>query len=379
MKAPHVIVVGVGTMGTAACAHLAARGAKVTGLERFTIGHTFGSHGGQSRAYRLAYYEHPDYVPLLKRARALWMELNGASGQRVFYDCGGVYLAPPGADFVELAHEAAKQHDLDVIRMDGAAAKARYPVFDVPDDWAVLVEDAAGFVVPEHAIEAHAELARMHGAQLREGVQVLGWTTSSQGVVVETDQGPIAGDRLVLCAGAWAGPLAGVAGMTIRPSRQVLGWIDAPADAPVDAGQLPVWALELEDASVLYGFPRMNGLPGPAGFKAARHWAGPSMNPDNLDRSTLPADSSDFMPHVAQYLPAAVGPVSDLHVCVYANSDDGHFRVGLHPDDERVVVAAGFSGHGLKFQPVIGEVLADLALTGETSHPIEFLALQRGD
>jgi len=375
MSGPKVIVVGVGTMGTAACAHLAMRGANVIGLERFTIGHTHGSHGGQSRAYRLAYYEHADYVPLLKRARELWLELNAASGREIFHAVGGVYLAPQDADFVRLSHEAAQSHELEVELLDAKAVRQRYPVFDIPDDWQGLVEDAAGFIVPEWAIDAHAGIARANGADLREGVQVLGWSATDSGVRVDTTDGPIEGDRLVLCGGVWAGPLCDVEGMTIRPSRQVLGWVDAAASAPIDRGTLPVWALELADTSVLYGFPRMQGLPGPSGFKVARHWAAETCDPDDLDRSPCNADADDFLRHLKRYLPGAAGPATEMQICLYGNTDDGHFRIGLHSASDRVVVAAGFSGHGFKFQPVIGEVLADLALDGTTGHEIDFLKL----
>jgi sarcosine oxidase len=99
------------------------------------------------------------------------------------------------------------------------------------------------------------------------------------------------------------------------------------------------------------------------------------MDPDDLDRSTCDADADDFMPHLKRFMPSAVGAVLDMQACVYANSVDGHFRIGLHPESDRVVVAAGFSGHGLKFQPVVGEVLADLALTAETRHSIGFISL----
>lgn len=375
MARPRIIVVGVGTMGSACCAHLAERGAEVVGLERFTIGHEFGSHGGQSRAFRLAYYEHPDYVPLLKRARAGWLELNARTGKPIYQPVGGVYLAPPGADFVRLSHEAALAHDLEVELLDAAEARSRFPVFDVPDDYTALVEAPAGFVVPEWAIEAYASIARASGAVLHECVEVHGWEVSANGVHVRTSDGPLIGDGLVLTAGAWTQGLSRAPGLTIRPSRQVLGWVDAPAAAPVNKGQLPVWALELDDASVLYGFPKVDGLPGPGGFKVARHWAAETIDPDDLDRCPRDADAEDFMPHLERFLPGAFGPVHDMKICLYGNSVDGHFRVGLHPSSERVVVAGGFSGHGMKFQPVMGEILADLALTGTTEHSIGFIHL----
>jgi sarcosine oxidase len=362
-------------MGSATCAELARRGAEVIGLERFTIGHTYGSHAGQSRAFRLSYFEHEGYVPLLKRARTLWLELNAHTGREIYHQVGGVYLSASHADFVRLSYEAAIQHELDVELLDADAIRARFPVFHIPDHWQALVEAPAGFIVPEWSIDAYAEIARANGADLRTKVQVLGWKVTANGVRVDTTAGPLDGDGLVLAGGAWSQGLANIGQLQVRPSRQIIGWVNAPADAQIDVGRLGVWALELEDGSLLYGFPRMSGLPGPSGFKVARHWAGPTIDPDDLDRSTCKTDEVDFLGHLRRYLPSAYGEVSELQACVYGNSNDGHFRIGIHPESNRVVVAAGFSGHGLKFQPVIGEILADLALTGETLHNIDFISL----
>ena len=367
----RVIVVGLGCSGSAAAAHLAQRGAEVIGLEQFTIGNERGSSGHQSRAFRLAYAEHPGYVPLLQRARELWMEINEAAPEAVFHASGGLYISRAEGGFVPDSIVAAEQHGIPHEVLDAEAVVARWPVFAIDDDMIGLHEPLAGFIVPERAIAAHAEIARGSSAELREGVRVLGWDEAGDGVNVETDAGTIEADRLVLCSGAWTR----VEGIDIRPSRQVLAWFDAPPDAGIDAPHLPVWALELADASVLYGFPRTDGLPGPGGFKAARHWAGPSVDPDDEEaKAPIEGDEADVLPHLARWMPAAVGPVTAVRTCMYANSPDGHFRIGLHPESDRVTVIAGLSGHGFKFQPVLGEIAADLALQGATSHKIAFLA-----
>ena len=185
-------------------------------------------------------------------------------------------------------------------------------------------------------------------------------------------------DHLVLCAGAWTGPIAEVPALDIRPSRQVLAWFDAPADAQVDAPNMPLWALSLHDDSLLYGFPRMSGLPGPEGFKAARHWPGPTVDPDDEDAMRVkPGDEADVSPHLARWLPAAAGPVRTVHTCLYSNSADGHFRIGHHPGCDRVSIVSALSGHGFKFQPVLGEIAADLALGDGDPSQLEFLAINR--
>ena len=366
-----VIVIGLGCAGSAACACLTSRGASVIGLEQFKVGHERGSSAHQSRAFRMAYAEHPGYVPLLKRSRELWLMINEGYSQTVFHQTGGLYLSNSETGFVPDSIAAATAHNVphDVLTAD--QVRSRFPVFNIPDEFIGLHEPLAGFIVPEHAIAAHIAVARNDDADLREGVNVLGWKETASGIEVETDQGTVAGDALVICKGAWTNEVP------IRPSRQVMVWFDSPANAGVDAPKLPVWALELEDGAVLYGFPRASGLPGPDGFKVARHIAGDTVDPnDETAKAVVEGDEMDVLPHLQRWLPSAVGEVTAVRSCMYANSPDGHFQIGLHPECERVVIIAGLSGHGFKFQPVIGEIAADLALDGECDLDISFLGLK---
>ena len=230
-------------------------------------------------------------------------------------------------------------------------------------------------IIPERAIATQATLARQHGADLREGVTVTSWQADDHGVRVETDAGTFTADQLVICAGAWATQLC--QGLPLRVSRQVLGWVDSPRPELLQEGTLPVWAVELPDTTVLYGFPMVEGLPGPHGFKLARHWPAESCEPGTVDRTPRPDDAEDFMPHMQRLLPAAVGPVTDLKICLYTNTPDTHFIIDRYPGQDRVIIATGFSGHGFKFQPAVGEILADLVMSGQTAHSIGFLGLGR--
>lgn len=370
-----VVVIGVGCMGSATCRSLAERGLSVLGLERHEIPHDLGSSGHQSRAFRLAYSEHPDYVPLLKAARRRWLSLNAQVDEPVFFETGGLYAARTGADFVQGSRDAAVTHSVPHQLLTRDEVHGRWPAVRLPDDHEAMFEPGAGMVIPERAIAVQVRLAREAGAEVRSGVEVRSWTSTSDGVAVETSHDTIHADHLVVCAGAWSQETAPLSAAPIRPSRQVLGWV-APRDEDA-LKQLPVWAFELEDASILYGFPLKSGLPGPIGFKAARHWAADTVDPDTIDRAEAPRDRDDFEPMLRRFFPDAVGEVTDVRICMYANSVDGHFVVDRHPEHDRVTIAAGFSGHGFKFAPVMGEAIADLAVQGRSDLPVAFLGLDR--
>lgn len=371
----RVIVVGLGCAGSAACAELAQRGVEVIGLDQFEPGHTRGGSGHQSRAFRLAYYEHRNYVPLLQAAREQWLRLNSIWHTPIFHDTGGIYLSSKHGHLTPDSLAAASTFDIPHERLDAKEVTARWPVFEITDEMVGMYEPLAGFIVPEHAIEAHISLARSHGATLHTGHRVIEWNQTSYGVSVRTDKEVFEADHLVLCAGAWTGQFEQTQHLQIRPSRQVLAWFDTPSHAAVDAPDLPVWALELEDASLLYGFPRMPHLPGPKGLKAARHWAGPSIDPDDSQaKAPREGDAEDVRPHLARWLPSALGPVREVKTCLYANSPDGHFRIGPHPSHPNVTLIAGLSGHGFKFQPILGMIAADLSIDGTTTWDIDFLS-----
>jgi len=364
--AMKVIVIGLGCAGSAVVATLAKRGVDVIGLEQLAIGHEKGSSAHQSRAFRMAYAEHEGYVPLLKEARELWNELNESSDEQVFYETGGLYLSNKPDGIVQDSVEAAKKHDVPHMLLDSHEIEKSYPVFSIPDDTVALFEPLAGFIVPERAIQAYINIARKHRADLRENVKVLSWKETEDGVEVITKEGTIKADKLVLCKGAWTKEVA------IRPSRQILTWW-----TPVyrTAG-LPVWSLELEDNSWLYGFPEMGDLEGPKGLKVARHYPNETIDPDDDGaKAVRKGDAEDVRPFLKKWLPGATGDCVVVRTCMYANSEDGHFRIGLLPNHKNVTVIAGLSGHGFKFQPILGELGADLALNCTTSYDIEFLAI----
>ncbi|MCI0676415.1 MAG: N-methyl-L-tryptophan oxidase [Phycisphaerales bacterium] len=378
-----VIVVGVGAMGSSACYHLAKRGARAMGLEQFGIPHGLGSSHGESRMIRLCYYEHPDYVPLLHRAYALWNDLESEAGRKLLYMTGGLYMGAPDSGFIAGALRAAREHRLPHERLDRPQLKERFPQFALPDDFIGLYEPNAGFLLPELVVATQAELALKHGAELHGHEQVMEWHDDGKRVRMHTARGTYSAKRIVFCGGAWSERLMGGIGVKLMVTRQVLGWVWPKRPEVFEFGRLPVWAIDHPDGTQHYGFPMLGALGGAggaggrSGLKVAHHFKGEPTTAETIDRIPRASDEDDFRVAVRRFLPEADGPLMSMMVCMYTNSPDSHFIIDRHPKCERAIVACGFSGHGFKFASVVGEALADLALEGQTKLPIGFLGLGR--
>ncbi len=376
-----VIVVGLGAMGSAASFHLAKQGIHVLGLDQFGVPHAMGSSHGDSRMIRLCYYEHPDYVPLLKRAYQLWHELESESKQQILYLTGGLYMGRPDSDLVAGTLRAARDHDLKHQLLDRPELAKRYPQFHVPQDFVGVIEPNAGFLLPERAIAAHAELAIKHGAKLHGFEKVIDWNVQGNVVQVQTNRDQYSANRIIFCGGAWSEQLLGEIGVNLTVTRQVLGWVWPNNHSQFELGALPVWGIDLPDGSLFYGFPMHSHTPagGRAGFKIAHHFHGEITNPDTINRLPEREDENDFRPLLKQYIPDADGDLLSMAVCMYTNSPDSHFIIDHHPcaENGNITIACGFSGHGFKFASVLGEALADLATRGRTQLPIGFLGLKR--
>lgn len=369
-----VIVIGVGTMGAAACLELARRGVRVLGLEQFGVPHTLGSHHGHSRMFRMSYYEHPDYVPLLKRAYDGWKGLEREAGVRLFHETGALYLGRADRALIRGSLESARAHRLAHEVLDRAALELRFPQFRPPSGFLGVFEPSAGFVEPEAAVGVMADRAMRLGAQIHGHEPVESWAAGKAGCVVKTAKDEYRADRLIFCGGAWSSKLMKDLGVPLTVTRQVQGWVQPRGPDSFTEGRFPCWAFENPDGSLFYGFPMAPTKPG---LKLARHARGVVFDPDSTDRRARPGDERDFLEGLECLSPEAAGPVVSIGVCLYTNSPDSHFIIDRHPKHERVALACGFSGHGFKFSPVIGEVLADLACAGRTDWPIGFLGLSR--
>jgi sarcosine oxidase len=365
-----VIVVGVGGMGSAALYHLARRGKRVLGLERFEIPHELGSSHGVTRIIRLAYFEHSSYVPLVQRAYELWRELEQEAREQLLYITGAVEGGPR---IFEGAVRSSVEHGLPFEELDGAEAARRFPAYRLPLDLALVYQRDGGFVLPERSIVAHVSGALSRGAEVRARERVLEWAAGENGVRVRTERGRVEADRLVLTAGAWAQDVSRLPAGTVVAQRQVLGWLEPKRPELFTTDRFPVFNVVLDEGH-LYGFP-VHGVPG---FKLGFYdREGARGDPDSIPREVTAEDEVPLRRFAERYFPDGAGPTLDLKVCLFELSPDEHFLIDTHPESDGAVVAAGFSGHGFKFCSVVGEILADLVLEGETRHDIGLFRLNR--
>jgi sarcosine oxidase len=366
-----VIVIGLGGMGSAAAAHLAARGRRVLGLEQFTPAHDRGSSHGDSRIIRQAYFEDPAYVPLLQRSYELFADLESTS-PGVLTLTGGLMLGAASSSAVAGSRASAEHWGLPHELLDTSDLRRRFPAFAVEDGTVGVYEERAGFVRPEQTVREHLRRAAAAGADLRFGERVLDWTADAggEGVTVRTaDGGEHRAASLVLSPGAWAPQLLPDLAPSLLVERQLLFWF-AP-DVPVArfrAPAHPVFVWEHRADLQLYGFPAYG--PDADGVKVAFFRNGRRTDPDQLDRTTAAEEVEQMREHLARHLPSLAGTYLRSVACMYTTTPDEHFVIALHPEHPQVAVAAGFSGHGFKFVPLVGEVLADLVTERATAHPI---------
>lgn len=376
------IVVGVGGMGSAAAYHLADRGADVLGLERHAIPHTQGSSHGYTRIIRLAYYEHPSYVPLLRSAYDEWHDLADEYGEQLVHETGSVAVGPPDSDIFEGARRSCREHDLEHDVLSGAELNERFPGYDVPEEFRAVFQPDGGFLVPETCIVAHVEGAHSRGAEIRARTKVRDWRVLDDGgVAVETESAtPGADERVtyeadsvVFAAGAWTGKLLPELSPVLEPERQVLGWFQPESPARFTPEEFPVFSMRSSEG-YFYGFP-VHGVPG---FKVGKYnHRHETVDPDEMDREPDATDEQILREYTEEYFADAAGPTMRLETCMFTNTPDERFVIDKHPEHSQVTVAAGFSGHGFKFSSVVGDVVADLVVDGETDHPIGQFGIDR--
>jgi sarcosine oxidase len=355
-------------MGSAAASHLARRGRRVLGLDRYSPPHGRGASHGGSRVIRCAYFEGPGYVPLVLCAWEGWERLEAETGERLLTLTGALMLGPPDCPVVEGSRRSASHFDLPHELLDAGAVRRRWPVLSPPPGHVALYEERAGLVPPEAAVAAHLRVAAGHGAELHTGEPVLRWKAApGQGVRVETPRAVYDAGSLVLSAGPWAPEVLGDLGLPLTVERVVQFWF------PPAGGPHPVFVWDDGGGELSYGIPPHGGR----GLKLGTHYGGVPCTAESADRTVRPEDVEAVRRRLVRILPWLRGVPIDASVCLYTNTPDHHFVIGRHPGHPQVVLAAGFSGHGFKFAPVVGEILADIATSGATSHPIELFDPER--
>lgn len=373
MQSFDTIILGTGGVGSATLFHLARRGQRVLGLDRFPPGHDRGSSHGQTRLIRQAYYEQPDYVPLLKRAYELWEQLSQLTGKKLFFPVGVLQVGARTGRVLPGVLASAALHGLAVDELSSSDVAERFPGFRLPESLGAVFERNAGYLLVEDCVVAHAAQAVASGAVLQAGESVLGWKRVGSGVEVTTDRGRYSAKSLVITAGAWAGPLLSDLGVPLQVTRKPLYWFAAPDEGYHQDHGGPGFIFETPEGN-FYGFPKRDA----AGVKVAEHSGGDFVNdPLRVDRTPHADETNRVQAFLGKYMPGVTREQTGFAVCLYTLSPDRNFLLDRHPEYPQVSFAAGLSGHGFKFTSVLGEVLADLATEGKTRLPIGFLSARR--
>ena len=369
-----VIVLGLGAMGTAAAWQLARRGVRVLGLEQFALGHALGSSHGHTRIIRQAYYEHPSYVPLVRRAYQGWYDLEQTLGTHLLTACPCLTIGRSDGELIAGVLRSAREHSLSIDTIDADELPARFPAFRPLAPGEVgIVEHTAGFLYVEAGVRAMADSARALGATLHDNERIESWHVEGDGVRVVTEKGTYTASSLVITAGPWAGPLLGAMGAPLSVMRQVVLWLRPDDPALYRRDTFPIFLVDGDDG-MFYGTPMLDAR----GVKVARHYGAAELpNVGEVAREITPTDEAPVREFLRRRIPGANGERRDASTCVYTLTPDRHFLIDHHPESKRVVVAAGFSGHGFKFAPVVGEILAELALDGGTRWPVELFRCGR--
>jgi sarcosine oxidase len=360
-------------MGAAAGWRLAVRGAQVVCFDRHSPPHTLGSSHGESRITRTAYFEGPWYVPLLQESFPLWRELEAATGTELLTLTGALMIGPPSAEAVSGALAAAANHGLDVRLLKADELRKTYPGHILGNHDVAVLDAQAGFIRPEAAVAAMIGRIEALGGEIRRGVVVSAVNRAGADAVdIVTDGAREAFDAAVIAAGPWTHEL--VDWLPLSVERQVLAWFALdPKAGWLAPDRFPVFIRQAEGLGDIYGFPTLDGV----SVKIARHHQGDATDPEHVQREVKGSELDPLRRYVKTRLRGVTQRVVRTATCMYTNTPDRHFAIGLHPEDPRVTVLSPCSGHGFKFAPVIGDIAADLVSDGRTSRDISRFSLTR--
>jgi sarcosine oxidase len=373
MPGPQIVVIGLGATGSAALCRLSRRGIRAVGIERCEIGHDRGSSHGPTRIIRLAHFENPSYVPLLRRACTLWRELENIANQKLIRTTGIIEIGPGQGELVRGTIAASRLHGLEHEVLDAKALMRRYPSFRLAAGFVAVWQPDGGYIEASRAIQTNIRIAAEAGAVLRTQEPVVAIEPGADGARIRTDRAVIEADGVIVAAGPWLGGLVPELELPLRITRQVVGWFEPQDIAEFSADRFPVFLLESE-YGIHYGFP----VYGRMGVKISKHHhLEEIVEPDTCDRTVTEADAAVIRAPLAKYLPGADGRLLQAQTCLYTMTPDDTFIVDRMPGFPHIVIASPCCGHGFKFSPVIGEIAADLVTRGTTPNDISQFRLRR--
>lgn len=368
----EIIVIGAGTMGTAAAWAAARRGHSVIAIEQFPWFHTMGSHGGHTRIFRHAYFEGEKYVPWSLESDRMFAELAERTGIKLQIRNGCLDIGTPENRHARLAEEAAVTHNLPYEMLTSAEVNERFPAWNLPEGYEACFDPHAGTLLVEPVFRALRFEAEAAGAELVESTPVTGWTADGTKVSVSTEHGDFTGDRLIVTAGPWASKVLHELNLPLQVTRKPVMWFEVENPEMFAPEQFPGFIID-RDVEEFYGLAAVS----PDSLKMGTHSDRNVVDPDNFQRDVQPEDiTAEFSEFVTNLLNGVRLNTTNTSMCMYTMTPDEDFIIDRHPHHANVSIAAGFSGHGFKFAPMIGEHLIDL-VTKEDAETVEMFRISR--
>lgn len=367
-----VIILGAGTMGTAAAWALARRGVDVIAIDQFAHYNSMASHGGNTRIFRHCYFEGEKYVPWSLEADALFTQLADRTGLQLQIRNGCLDIGTEENGQARKARASALAHNLPYEFLSGTEVNERFPAWNLPGEWEANFDPEGGVLLVENVFNAFRTELEAAGGQIVENSAVTGWSASDSGVEVRTTDATYTGNHLLVTAGAWAGKMLADLRLPLVPVRKPVLWMDVEDVSLFAPERFPSFIIDC-DFDVPYGLPAF----GNDSLKIGNHTDMHPIDPDDFQREVQPEDiTGEFMEFFGSKLNGVHPRTQKTSMCMYTMTPDEDFIIDRHPDYSNVSIAAGFSGHGFKFAPVIGEHLADLAMVDSTQ-AIPMFAINR--
>lgn len=366
------IVVGLGGVGSAALYQLALRGVSVLGVDKFAPPHPHGSSHGQTRVFRTAYFEHPSYVPLLRRAADLWRETESRCGSTLYHETGLLEVGPGDGIVIPGILRSAAEFDLPLETLSMTEAKSRFPGIDGDESWTAVIEQQAGYLEVEACIESHLSLAKRHGANIRCGVTVDQWRVNGTGAEVVIDGERVLASQIVLAGGPWSASWLQRYGVELSVVRKHIYWYRTRGSHYRRDNGFPCYFFETPDG-FFYGTPMTDE----SGIKVARHSGGEKLNAPDTVHLRDPEDQQRCEAFLRNCLPSTTQSQTHWSGCYYTVTPDEHFIVDQLPGMPQVTIVAGLSGHGFKFTSVLGEIVGQVVNEEDSGFDLDFLRLAR--
>lgn len=363
------IVIGAGGMGSAAAYHLAKSGARVLALEQFHHGHTLGSSHGESRIIRLI-YDKQFYTKLMQTAYAEWRDLQSVSGKQLLFITGSVSFSIGGSQYEHTMREVLDETGIASEWWDTKHMQSRFPQFCLPKDTEILWQKDTGFLHTSACISVHLQLAKKHGATIREKTAVTAIDWDGDTPIVHTKDARFRGKKIIITAGAWTNTLLAETNLPLTVTKQQVCYYQPKDTALFQPKCFPIFSEAPTDGGFLYGIPAFGDFKLGRGVKIGHHKRGKPISGKNSPSTCDRTPDSDFTAHIDKYLREripALGKAAHSEICLYTETPDEDFIIDTHPHCSNLLIAAGFSGHGFKFCSLVGRIMSELALTGDTA------------